>query len=65
MIPLGKVCNSIVCILWMCLLTAGLQSGGAGYMSFFGGITLGDFLTRMIKGKDLFIGMTRGHRGAQ
>ena len=44
-------------------LLCNLQSGGAGYMSFFGGMTVGDWLVKTIKGKGLFIEMTRGHRG--
>ena len=39
------------------------QSGGSGYLGFLWGIILGDFLTKMIKGKDLMIGMARGARG--
>ena len=40
-----------------------LQRKGAGYMGIAWGMTMGDFMTRTIKGKDLLTGMTRKARG--
>ena len=40
-----------------------LQTGGSGYFDIFWGLVLGDFFAKMIKGKDLMIGMVRGQRG--
>ncbi|RPD71640.1 FAD/NAD(P)-binding domain-containing protein [Lentinus tigrinus ALCF2SS1-7] len=39
------------------------KSGGAGYADLLWGILMGDFLSRMLKGKDLFVSMIRSQRG--
>ncbi|RDX48829.1 FAD/NAD(P)-binding domain-containing protein [Lentinus brumalis] len=41
------------------------KSGGAGYLSILWGIILGDWLSRTMKGKDLFVSMARTQRGLQ
>jgi len=35
------------------------RNGGASYFAFFGGMTFGDFFTKTIKSKDLFVGLVR------
>ncbi|KAJ6504426.1 FAD/NAD(P)-binding domain-containing protein [Mycena vulgaris] len=46
----------------MILVTNG-KGGGRGYMSFMGGITLGDWFVRMVKSKTLMVPMIRGFMG--
>lgn len=41
------------------------KTGGSAYIGLLWGVILGDFFTKMIKGKDLLIGMTRGARGVK
>lgn len=45
------------------VLTHGWQNGGMSYFSFFGGFTLGDFLTRQLKSRGLMVGMFRSSLG--
>lgn len=35
------------------------QNGGSGYLGFFFGITIGDWLMSMLKSGDLFVSMAR------
>ncbi|TBU44038.1 FAD/NAD(P)-binding domain-containing protein [Dichomitus squalens] len=39
------------------------KSGGSAYLGFLWGIILGDWFAKMMKGKDLMVGMARGQRG--
>jgi NADH dehydrogenase FAD-containing subunit len=39
------------------------KNGGTGYMSMMGGITLGNWFAKMVKSKDLFVGMHRKEMG--
>lgn len=36
---------------------------GFGFLPFFGGLTLGDFVTRNLKGKTLFVSMAQKGMG--
>ncbi|TFK82196.1 FAD/NAD(P)-binding domain-containing protein [Polyporus arcularius HHB13444] len=39
------------------------KSGGAGYLNILWGFILGDWVSRTMKGKDLFVSMARSQRG--
>lgn len=62
LIPLGKVSRPALSVVVRADILS-LQTGGSAYLGFAWGIVLGDWASRTIKGKDLFVSRARAERG--